>query len=81
MNNEATPHFGICIKNTGCEDLQLRKLYAILHEEAAERDGLLRVIDDSGEDYLYPAENFIPLPLPASVEQALAAIPSGVTSQ
>src|SRR5215213_3355438 len=76
MSSEAPPHFGACVKTTGCEDLQVRKLYAILPYEAAERAGLLRVVDDSGEDYLYPAENFIPLPLPASVEQALAALPS-----
>lgn len=81
MSNEATHHFGVCIKNTGCEDLQIRKLYAILPDEDAEKEGLLRVVDDSGEDYLYPAENFIPLPLPASVEQALSALPSGVTPQ
>ncbi|HEX6861320.1 MAG TPA: hypothetical protein VF414_00810 [Thermoanaerobaculia bacterium] len=81
MSNEATHHFGVCIKNTGCEDLQIRKLYAILPDEDSEREGLLRVIDDSGEDYLYPAESFILLPLPASIEQALSALPSGVTPQ
>ena len=81
LSNEATHHFGVCIKNTDCEDLQILKLYAILPDEDAEREGLLRVVDDSGEDYLYPAENFIPLPLPPSVEQALAAIPSSVTLQ
>ena len=43
--NEATPHFGICIKNEGCDDLQIRKLYQILPDKAAERSGLIRVID------------------------------------
>ena len=52
----------------------------MIQDEAAERSGLIRVIDDSGEDYLYPAENFIPLRLPSSVEQALAAIPLKVAS-
>lgn len=74
--NESTPHFGICIKNEGCDDLQLRKLYQILPDETAERAALLRVVDDSGEDYLYPAANFILVSLPASVEETLAAIPA-----
>jgi hypothetical protein len=76
--NEATPHFGVCIKNEGCDDLHLRKLYQFLPDEIAEKSGLTRAIDDSGEDYLYPAENFIPLSLPSRVEQALAAISTGV---
>lgn len=72
--------FGVCIHNQGCEDLQLRKLYEILPDEAAEKSGLVRVVDDSGEDYLYPTENFIALSLPAPVREALAAIPSNVTT-
>lgn len=80
MSDEAGPHFGICINNQGCEDLQLRKLYPILPDETAEKAGLIRVVDDSGEDYLYPAESFIPIPLPASVKQALAKISAEVTT-
>jgi hypothetical protein len=72
----ATPHFGICIRNEGCEDLQLRKLYPILPDESAARSGFLRVIDDSGEDYLYPADHFLPVVLPSSVEDTLAALAS-----
>jgi hypothetical protein len=79
--NEAVSHFGVCVKNEGCDDLQLRRLYQILPDEAAAKSGLIRVIDDSGEDYLYPGENFIPLSLPSSVEQALAAIPTEVASR
>jgi hypothetical protein len=77
MSTELTPNFAICIKNEGCEDLELRKLYQILPDVAAEESGLLRVVDESGEDYLYPAANFIRLPLPAVVEQALAELPVG----
>jgi hypothetical protein len=79
--NQAASNFGVCVKNEGCDDLQLRRLYQILPDEAADRSGLIRVIDDSGEDYLYPAENFILLSLPSSVEQALAAIPAAVASR
>ena len=71
-----SPPFVACIKNYGCEDLQLLKLYPLLPDEAAAEEGLLRIVDDSGEDYLYPAENFILVPLPAWVEQALAAVPT-----
>lgn len=79
--SEAVSHFGVCIENEGCDDLQLRRLYKILPDEAAESSGLIRVIDDSGEDYLYPADNFIPLALPSSIEQALAAIPAEIASR
>jgi hypothetical protein len=81
MSNEATPHFGVCIRNQDCEDLQLLKLYPILPDLTAEGAGLIRVVDDSGEDYLYPAENFIPVSLPAAVEQVLSAIPVSVSSR
>ena len=77
MSTELAPHFAICIKNEDCDDLELRKLYQILPDEAAEESGLLRVVDESGEDYLYPAGNFIRPPLPAAVEQALADLPVG----
>lgn len=74
LMSKADPHFVVCIRNEGCEDLQLRKLYEVLPDETATGRGLLRVIDDSGEDYLYPAENFIAVSLPDSVERTLAAI-------
>jgi hypothetical protein len=81
MNSPAIPHFGVCVRNDGCEDLQLRKLYQILPDETAESNGLLRVIDDSGEDYLYPALNFIPVTLPSAVEQTLAALTEGAATR
>ncbi len=70
------PHFAICIEANGWEDLQLRKLYAVLPDEDAARSDFLRVVDDSGEDYLYPASCFLLVDLPASVEEALAALPA-----
>lgn len=47
------------------------KVYRRLHDESAEANGFFRVIDDSGEDYLYPQEAFRPLPLPSNVEREL----------
>jgi hypothetical protein len=71
-----TPHFVVCVRNEGCEDLQLRKLYQVLPDESAARSHFIRVIDDSGEDYLYPDGNFLSVDLPASLEDTLAALAS-----
>jgi hypothetical protein len=44
--------FAVCVANEGCDDLSARLLYRLLPDESAAREGLVRVIDDSGEDYL-----------------------------
>jgi hypothetical protein len=64
--------FVICIQNKGCEDLEKGKVYAVVRDDAAARDGYLRVVDESGEDYLYPANYFVPITLPEAAERALA---------
>lgn len=63
--------FLLCIRNDGCEDLQRRKLYECLPDPRGAKEGLLRVIDESGEDYLYPATHFIEVELPREAERAL----------
>ena len=63
--------FVVCVKNEGCEDLEVRKIYRVLPDEAAGEDDYLRVIDESGEDYLYPAAYFFPVELPEAAEEAL----------
>jgi len=66
------PRFAVCIKNAGyLASLELRKLYEVLDDPVAETDDMIRVIDESGEDYLYPSDMFVFAPLPASVEQAV----------
>jgi len=65
--------FVVCVRNEACEDLELRKIYQILPDEAAAEDGYIRVIDESGEDYLYPADYFLPIELSKDVEKALLA--------
>ncbi len=65
------PRFAICIQNKGSEDLSLRKIYQILPDTCAAENDYIRVVDDSGEDYLYPTDYFIRLELPQEVEQAL----------
>lgn len=65
-------HFAVCVRNTGNEaSLELRKLYEVVTDPDAEKDGMLRVIDESGEDYLFPAAFFVLAPLPAAVEEAV----------
>lgn len=68
---KTTSHFVLCIKNDGCEDLEPRKVYKTLPDEAAAEDGYIRVIDESGEDYLYPQDYFVPVELSQAAEEAL----------
>jgi hypothetical protein len=64
--------FAVCINNAGyAASLELRKLYEVIADPEAEKDQMIRVIDESGEDYLYSADRFVLAPLPASVEQAV----------
>ncbi|MBI1744805.1 hypothetical protein HYR54_17320 [Candidatus Acetothermia bacterium] len=61
----STPRFAICIDNSEYPaSLEKHKIYRVLPDKEAERDGDLRVIDESGEDYLYPADYFILVDLP-----------------
>ena len=72
MNNKI--HFVICIDNTDYEaSLIVRKMYEVVPDPQAEKDDMLRVIDESGEDYLFHSSHFISIELPVEVERALAA--------
>ena len=62
--------FALCIENKGCEDLEKRKIYRILPDDEAAKDGYLRIIDESGEDYLYPQSYFILIKLPLEAQDA-----------
>lgn len=68
---KAEHRFVLCIKNDGCEDLEIRKVYQALPDESAKKDDYIRVIDESGEDYLYPQNFFYPIELSKSVEETL----------
>jgi hypothetical protein len=68
---KAETRFVICIRNEDCEDLEPRKVYRVLPDERATEDGYIRVIDESGEDYLYPSDYFVPIELPQAAEKAL----------
>ncbi len=63
--------FAVCVDNAGYPaSLELHKVYRVLPDEDAESEGDLRVVDESGEDYLYPAERFVRAELPAAVEKS-----------
>jgi hypothetical protein len=64
--------FVACINNAEYPaSLELHKIYRVLPDEAAARDGDLRIIDESGEDYLYPATWFVAVELPQTVQDSL----------
>src|SRR5437588_172255 len=60
--------FVLCVRNDGSDDLEPRKVYQVLADRDGTREGYLRVIDESGEDYLYPSEYFVKLPARVSQE-------------
>jgi hypothetical protein len=64
----------VCINNEDYPaSLEKRKIYIALADPVAEKKGLLRVIDESGDDYLYPKSAFRPIALPSAVKRAVLA--------
>jgi hypothetical protein len=73
LNPKSKPQYAVCVKNTGyLASLELRKIYQLLPDEKALKYGRLRIKDESGEDYLYPADFFVPIKLSASIESAFS---------
>lgn len=64
--------FAICIADTGYDDLETWKIYRVLPDVKADEVGCIRVIDESGEDYLYPANKFAMVDFSEDVQQRLA---------
>jgi hypothetical protein len=64
----------VCVNNDGYPaSLEKRKIYVMLRDVNAERHGLLRIVDESGEDYLYPKPFFRSIALPQAVRKAVLA--------
>ena len=64
--------FAVCVDNEGYEaSLERNKIYVVLPDKEAERDGDLRIIDESGEDYLFSADRFVAIDVPAAVKASL----------
>ena len=68
-DQKISSRFVLCIRNEGEDDLEPRKVYQVLSDRSATREGLARVIDESGEDYLYPAKYFVPVRLPVAISR------------
>ena len=75
MNKQKDIHFAVCINNEGYEaSLELGKLYQVIPDEEADANDLVRVIDESGEDYAFAATRFHALELPPVVQKALLSV-------
>lgn len=73
--NAAAHHFAVCVRNDGYPaSLDLRKLYAVIEDAFGAHHGMIRVIDESGEDYLFPESYFVRVDLPRTVELVLQKI-------
>ncbi len=67
-----SPEFVVCIDNAGYPaSLELHKICRVVPDADAAADGDIRIIDESGEDYLYPVSRFSPIKVPAAVQKSL----------
>ena len=65
--------FAMCVSNAGVPaSLELRKVYRLVSDLAAASEGLVRVVDESGEDYLYPDKFFVPIEVPKAAARAFS---------
>lgn len=71
MRESQEKKFVLCIRNDECEDLELRKVYRVIPDKKALQDGYLRIVDESGEDYLYPESYFVSVSLSHKAQDAL----------
>ena len=71
--NAPETNYVFCLKNDNYPvSLELRKVYRVVQDDWATAHGHIRVIDESGEDYLYPADFFVPVALPKAAEDVFA---------
>jgi len=71
-SRNSAPRFVVCIDNADYEaSIELHKIYPVVPDPDAAQDGDLRIVDESGEDYLYSAERFVAIDVPKSLERAM----------
>ncbi len=74
MSKAPSKYLVVCVENDGYPaSLEKRKIYIAIRDAATEKHGMLRVVDESGEDYLYPKNFFRPIELPQTVKKAVLA--------
>jgi hypothetical protein len=72
IKKSGTSQYVICIENQDYPaSLELRKIYQLVPDKTAAKAGLLRIIDESGEDYLYPSDYFVAIKLSRTVQRAV----------
>jgi hypothetical protein len=74
MSNQLpeVPEYAVCIDNSDFPaSLELHKIYRVLPDEDAASDGDIRIVDESGEDYLYSVDRFVPITVPAAVRKSM----------
>jgi hypothetical protein len=72
IKKESAAHYAICLKNEDYPaSLEPRKIYKLVPDKVASGHGLVRIVDESGDDYLYPADYFMAIKLPRAVEKAV----------
>jgi len=76
MKAESTqPRFAVCIDNKAYpDDLKLRTIYQVLPDESAAKSNYIRVVDETGEDYLYPVAYFVIIEVPSEAQKALMQV-------
>ncbi len=72
MGQSKAARFALCLRNEGEDDLVLFKLYKVLPDESAAREDFIRIVDESGADYLYHISRFAMIAVPKTVERAFA---------
>jgi hypothetical protein len=74
MSKSASKHLVVCVSNKGYPaSLETRKIYIAVRDAVSEKQGFLRVIDESGDDYVYPRAFFRPIELPQTIKRAVLA--------
>lgn len=69
--NKEGKQYVLCVEDRDCEDLERRKIYQFIPDSKAESEGYFRIIDESGEDYLYPKSYFVIVQLSQEAKEAL----------
>lgn len=69
MGKKKGQRFAVCVNNEGYPaSLEVRKIYEVIPDDKAAKHKLVRIVDESGEDYLYPEDYFVPIDIPQAAE-------------
>jgi len=76
IDQSTVNQFAVCLDNQGYEaSLEVGKIYRVINDEQAKASGLIRIIDESGEDYAFSSSRFYPIEVPKAVEEVLITSP------